>query len=148
MPSRGTHQLIATIAGAALAYYEATQAGVEDPFFEVVGGGLAGWLTGTLPDEIEPALSHWHRAGAHSVAAGGLIACAVPSLRRFATECRRSAEQSRLLAQTTSLAAVRQQNLTSEALSRLAAGFAAGLPAGYLSHLGADALTPRGIPLV
>ncbi len=31
---------------------------------------------------------------------------------------------------------------------RLAAGFANGLAAGYLSHLALDAMTPRSIPLL
>lgn len=35
-----------------------------------------------------------------------------------------------------------------ELLWRLAAGFANGLAAGYLSHLALDAVTPRSIPLL
>ncbi len=145
MPRKQAHQVISAVVGAAFALAEAKSAGVEDPFFEVVGGALGGWLVGTLPDVLEPATSSWHRAGAHSLATGGLVACTLPPLRRFAAKCRASALQYCALAESDP--ASRRQHVTSGALSRLAAGFAAGLPAGYLSHLGADALTPRGIPL-
>src|SRR5262245_16853789 len=145
MPRRQAHQVISAVVGAVFALAEAKSAGVEDPFLEVVAGALSGWLIGALPDVLEPATSSWHRAGAHSLATGGLVACTLPPLRRFAANCRTSAHQSRAMAESNP--ASRQEHLASEALSRLAAGFAAGLPAGYLSHLGADALTPRGIPL-
>jgi membrane-bound metal-dependent hydrolase YbcI (DUF457 family) len=148
MPRRGTHQVISAICGAAFAYAEAKQAGTTDPFWETLGGGLAGLVTGTTPDDLEPATSPCHRASAHSIAAAGLVTLSLPPLRRFAADCRKSAAEFRALGARFDLAPTERNNYAiSEALSSLAAGFATGLPAGYLSHLGADAFTPRGLPL-
>lgn len=149
MPRRNVHLLIAACCGAGAAYLVAREAGSSDPLPEILGGALGALATAMVPDAIDPATSPSHRASGHSVAVAGLVSMAVPRCRRFAAECRESAETFRGLAAGPGIQpGVRANHQFSELASRFAAGFAVGLPVGFLSHVGADAFTPSGLPLV
>ena len=149
MPRRNAHLAIAACCGAVAAYLVAKEAGSSDPFPEIVGGALGALATAMVPDAIDPATSPSHRASGHSVAIAGLVSMTVPPCRRFAAECRESAETFRGLASGPGIQpADRANHQFSELASRFAAGFAVGLPVGVLSHLGADAFTPSGLTLV
>lgn len=102
-----------------------------------------------VPDAIDPAASPSHWSNGQSVAVAGLISMAVPTCRRFAAECRESAERFRDLAAGPGIQpGERANHQCSELASRFAAGFAVGLPVGFLSHLGADAFMPGGLPII
>ena len=80
----------------------------------------AGLLSARLPDVIEPADHPHHRQFAHSFATGGIL------VRLAANQC-----------------AVENGGLTESQKILLAASIA-----GYLSHVVADACTPRCAPLI
>jgi hypothetical protein len=149
MPGRNTHLVIAAICGGAAAYLVAREAGSSDAFPEILGGVAGAFVTAMVPDAIDPATSPSHRASGHSVAVAGLVSRAVPPCCRFATRCRKSAETFRdFAAQPDIQPGERANHQFSELASRFVAGFAIGLPVGFLSHIGADATTPRGLTLV
>ena len=149
MPRRNAHLVIAACCGAGAAYLIAKEAGSSDAFPEILGGALGAMATAMLPDALDPATSPSHRAGGHSLAVAGLVSMAVPPCRRFADDCRGSAETSRRLAAQPGIQpGDRANHQINELTSRFVAGFAVGLPVGILSHLGADALTPRSLPIV
>jgi len=147
MPRRNTHIAIAAISGAAVAYLLAKRAGSSDLLPELLGGALGAAATAMLPDIFEPATSPSHRAGAHSLAAGGLISLGLNSCVRFSEARRADAESRRVLAARSTTSHERNGHQVREFLCRVASGAAIGLPVGYLSHLAADAGTPRGLPL-
>lgn len=150
MANGPTHILVGVIAGTGAAVFKSK--GQETPcrFLEAAGGALGGYLGGKLPDILEPATSSWHRSTAHSFSAAAVVATGLAKVDIFQNYCRRRAD---------SIAAVRATmpedgglgvllQLLAEAFWRLCAGFAAGLAAGYLSHLALDALSPRCIPII
>jgi membrane-bound metal-dependent hydrolase YbcI (DUF457 family) len=152
-----THRLVGAGTGAVVAGFRAKQQKDHHWWAEVAGGALGGYVGGQLPDLLEPAISPWHRDVAHSCTAGGAIIAMGNALAAFEAACRENAEKCRALP-------MEQQGdvfvfipadpisrlLLSlfELLWRLAAGFANGLAAGYLSHLALDAVTPRSIPIL
>lgn len=113
---------------------------------EALGGYLGGTLGCGLPDILEPALHSYHRDIGHSVmTAAGIIYASVEMLGSWESYCRDKADA------VGQLRGERPNDLdlaTKQFLWHVAAGFAAGLAVGYVSHLALDAMTPRGIPLV
>jgi membrane-bound metal-dependent hydrolase YbcI (DUF457 family) len=112
---------------------------------EMIGGGLGGQVGGLLPDQLEPAISSWHRGTAHSYTLIVLLLDRRAQLLDWVEWCReqgRSCE--RRLACEPGSALILQLWI---AFWSLAAGFVTGLLAGYVSHLALDALTPHGLPL-
>lgn len=81
---------------------------------------VAGVAGGAAPDAIEPAAHPHHRQFAHSFASGGLL------LKFASSQC-----------------GIENGHLTQFQKILLAAGIA-----GYMSHLLADGLTPRSLPLI
>ena len=119
MPNAAQHGAIGAAAGAA------TYLGMSKFYNRPVDLGElllcagAATLAAALPDLFEPAFCPNHRQFAHSITAIGLLA-------KFAYEkCGRKCEW--------------------EAFQKI---FWACIVAGYVSHLVADALTPRGLPVV
>lgn len=141
MPGRQTHLGFGACVGAVSAFAVAQRTGSGDPFFEGIGGALAAAFSAGLPDDLEPATSPSHRAFAHSLAAAGMVSSAIPTLLRFAEECRAPYRCRPVLPASNSEAINRL-------LAHLAAGFAVGLAVGFLSHLALDARTPKGLPLM
>lgn len=79
---------------------------------------LGGALVACAPDVLEPALHPNHRSLAHSLTA------------------------------LVSLLAANGKVISSQGVSPIGKTATVVLSAGYLSHLGLDALTPKGLPLV
>ncbi len=138
MPCRDEHNELGMLAGGLAALVSSLSAASPPTGWDLVariGGGLVGGGFGSqLPDVFEPATSPHHRSTMHSAAittaigAGG-IRHAVPVANAL---CERNA--------TT--------DPGTSALQNLLAGMVVGTAAGYISHTVADALTPRGIPLL
>ncbi len=152
-----THRLVGAGTGAVVAGFRAKQQKDHHWWAEVAGGALGGYVGGQLPDLLEPAISPWHRDVAHSCTAGGAIIAMGNALAAFEATCRENAEKCRALPmeqQGDVFVFVPADPISRlllslfELLWRLAAGFANGLAAGYLSHLALDAVTPRSIPLL
>ena len=115
---------------------------------EAVGAGLVGPYFGMLPDVLEPAHHSFHRDIAHSVStAGAILTAARHKMGLWEAFWRRHADN--FAAQRANTTGAEWAILLiAEMVCRMLAGAAAGLAAGYLSHLVLDALTPRSIPLL
>jgi hypothetical protein len=147
MPSRRVHTTAGALTGAPYAWYTAQTTDELDRMVEGLGGGMGGAVGALLPDVLEPALTPNHRALAHSVIAG--LGVASVRLDEWRAQCRTNADTYR--AKALALPANdpgRWLYWLVELFWRLAAGFLAGLQAGYVSHLALDACTPRSVPLV
>jgi hypothetical protein len=152
-----THKFVGAGAGAVAAGFRAKQQKNHHCLAEVVGGALGGYVGGQLPDLLEPAISSWHRNVAHSCTAGGAILAMGNAFTVFEASCRENAEKCRALPMEQEgdvFVFVPADPIARLLLSlfeifwRIAAGFANGLRAGYISHLALDAMTPRSIPLL
>ncbi len=172
MPNRDVHValglgcgLLATTGAVAMRRQRA-EPHPADPLHDilhVLGGALGGAVGGRLPDLIEPAIHPNHRGPAHSLlAASGAGGIALLDLvREFEDRCRQAAitcRAQRVAAQD----AARETHglrgvvhavhasalLVLELWLATLAGVPIGLAAGYVSHLLADGLTPKSIPLL
>ena len=117
MPNRSTHLVVGTTAG--VAAYFITKLIPDEPFtFKgLTGSALAVAFFGLLPDLIEPAIHPNHRAFAHSFTMSGML-------------------------------------LGSNLITWKSPNFPIGVKfmiticsSAYLSHLMADARTPKGLPI-
>jgi len=133
MPGRETHTYVGVAAGIGYAAFQAKEQSPANLMVEAAGGALGGWCGGRLPDAFEPGTSSWHRSLAHSGTTGTAIVAMRGKLTEWEKFCR-PWQELRWKAE--------------ELFWRLAAGFANGLAAGYVSHLALDAGTPRSIPLL
>lgn len=151
MSNRRTHDIVGGVVGgaaAAAAAFDANQP-LECILLEAFGGAIVGVAGSRLPDLIEPATSPRHRQTFHSagtalgVSLGAIAAQAqwAPRLREYAAEY-----EWRSAAATDPFSSFGWWILA--VLCRMGAGAVAGLGGGYVSHLGCDALTPMGIPLL
>ena len=119
MPAKRTHALIGAASGASAYLLACDRFGRPATGIEFLLSFGLGAAIGTAPDAFEPAIHSWHRGFGHSLTLGvGLVSVA-------ANGC---AEES--------------------TWSSAAKVFAAVIVAAYVSHIVADALTPRGIPLL
>ena len=157
MSDGNTHKLVGAGAGAVFAGFRAKEQKDHHWCAEVAGGALGGYIAGQLPDLLEPAISSWHRDVAHSYSAGGGIIALGNALAAFVAACRENAEKCEAIPmeqQGDKFVPVAVDPFSKFLLDlfallwRLAAGFANGLAAGYISHLALDAVTPRSIPLL
>lgn len=147
MPNRGTHTLIGAIGGALASYIAEPQLRGSDRFWNVVGGALGGAIGGRLPDMLEPATNPNHRQFAHGVLPAIGVTVATKNMRRKARDKARSwANQAHTPSASRALR-VGESGPPRE-LRFVALGALRGLETGYASHLAADALTPKGLPLV
>ncbi len=104
---------------------------------ELVGAAAGGAAGGVAPDRLEPATGPYHRGPAHSVAAAGFVGTAGMKLAdRAANSLRCDA------------ARIASADPAGALLLHLLAGFARGVPIGYLSHIALDAGTPMSVPLL
>jgi hypothetical protein len=149
MPNRRTHQAVGLTAGGVAAAYRARNEARGDQILEGLGGGIAGWTGGQLPDVLEPAISSYHRDIAHSWTAMYGVSKLFPALEEWEEECRLRSNHYYRLRMTSGLDPLSAvAYLIAEVLWRLAAGALSGLAAGYASHLVLDFFTPRGLPLL
>jgi len=156
MPGRKTHKIVGTLTGAALAAYQSREQGTVSRVVETVGGLAGAYFGSTVADDLEPAISSWHRADAHSCAAGLAILATADALAEF---LRMKADQWRTdipmqpvlypqgIVYVPASANPSLQWLY-EMICRFLAGFVTGFAAAYASHLALDALSPRSIPVL
>lgn len=151
MSSRRTHTTVGAIAGGVyvLVCVPKNQKPLNN-LAEVVGGALGGVVGSRLPDVIEPAIHSHHRSTFHSLTTAGTITYGMVQKQVSPADAfRRLADEA---AQRTALLKANGKPSTKDALLELlfhvAAGFIAGLPAGYVSHLACDMTTPRSIPFL
>jgi membrane-bound metal-dependent hydrolase YbcI (DUF457 family) len=144
-----THLSVCTACGVTAALYAARDQTGGAFIGKLLGGAVGGAVGGALPDILEPAIHSWHRSTAHSLAAASVLgATAIQSIPTWQRQCRINATHHDYLRVRTDDGLARIWHATMALLWRFLSGFAAGLPAGYLSHLGLDACTPRCIPLL
>jgi len=149
MASRRAHVAVGIPSGVVAGVYAARQQKHDWLITESVGGGMGGYVGALLPDVLEPAVSSWHRSTCHSWAAVGVAVQTVPEqIRRWQAYCRAQASDHESQRDASEDPVVRAWHGTCAMFWLLAAGFAAGLAAGYASHLMLDATTPRGLPLI
>lgn len=148
-----THKIVGAASGAVYAGYKASNQ--PGSMIEMIGGGVGGYWGGILPDQLEPALSSWHRNGFHSATAGGGVIYASNMLSDWATACRLQAERYRAVQTVRDPITGAFLPVPINLFQKLAelfwsflAGVLNGFCAGYVSHLALDAVTPRGIPLL
>ena len=118
MANAKTHALIAGIAGVGTYALYCRRNRREVRFWGAVGSGLLSAFGGLVPDLIEPAVDPNHRRFFHSVVTGADLACGAVK-----------AQGDQSFSDTLELVTVL-------------------LVVGYISHLLADALTPKGLPFV
>lgn len=116
---------------------------------ELMGGMVGGKFGARLPDIFEPATSSHHRKFFHAVVPAGItIQKGVMGVLELRNRLRQRAQALvRALADETDPSKRAESWLWAMWFSFLA-GIVVGAPAGYLSHLALDALTPRGLPLI
>lgn len=146
MPNRKTHVVVGAIAGAG--YAAKVSATPDLPL--AVGAAGAGAFGGAFPDLVDPPNSPLHRNHGHSVLTGALLALAAAKLEQSGWDAYCQEQSSWHYSQQ--LGVQDDQERIGHALAailwRTLRGVPRGFVAGYLSHLGMDALTPSGLPLV
>lgn len=154
MADRKTHKLIGVGSGAVYASFRSRNEAPNDWLIEILGGAFGGYLGGILPDELEPALSSWHRGVCHSWAAGSVVVATANQFAGWAELCRQNANKLKAMQtvqdETGTYVAVPitfMQQMR-ELFWRFLAGLLNGIVAGYTSHLILDAATPRGLPML
>ena len=149
MPNQREHLDYAGICGAGAAVYYAQEQDLLVMLAEVVGGYFAGRFGGRLPDLIDPPTSPNHRSFGHGVVPNGLVAA---NFYDFAVELqrdvRRWAAEAKARGQRCEDPLERLLELGLYFLLHMVAGAIAGLPAGHLSHLLADSVTKKSLPLI
>jgi hypothetical protein len=147
LPNRASHLQIAVVAQSVIECGRTTSLVGNDRFWDVVGALAGASFGGMLPDLLEPALNPNHRQFCHGI---------VPSLSLITFGANRYLQGIDELyawadaAPTTP--AYSNSTLDPQTTPRwlrfFVAGFVRALPTGYLSHLLADAVTPKGLPLL
>jgi hypothetical protein len=140
MPNRNAHKAIGTASGiiVAVGYGLCKEKDSYDILPLALGGGLGGYLTGTLADKLEPATSPNHRSAFHGIGINGVTGAIiyVPTkeiLQRLLDKAKEyDTKQDKFMA----------------FLCRLAVGFIIGGLFGHISHLVADSSTSKSIPLL
>jgi membrane-bound metal-dependent hydrolase YbcI (DUF457 family) len=123
MPGKTVHSIIGATTAAALAHAFLPET-CQDRGLKIAAAAGVGAIAGLVPDILEPAINPNHRALFHSLLTGAAIIYAG----------KKTSDSLRLPAGDNKSAWL--------ALATFA------FVAGYGSHLGADALTPKGLPLI
>ena len=118
MASAKTHALIAGMAGIGAYVFYCRRRQQEMRFMDAVGSGFVAAFGGLAPDLIEPASTPNHREFFHSLVSGMGLAC----VARKAQVDQRTPEFLKLIVVL--------------------------LAVGYISHLLADAFTPKDLPFM
>lgn len=145
------HAIIGKAAGTVMALARADQ---NDTFWDLVlravGGYVGGNVGQVLPDFLEPAIHSFHRDVAHSIAFGvGVVELTRRLIEAWEMYCRTQAAAARERRNVEDATdGDRFGSFAEETFWKMAIGFAPGVAAGYVSHLAADATTPRGIPML
>lgn len=155
MPNGPTHQLLGALSGAAAAHHYVAsslsplerKAGTS---MLVVGGLIAGGLGGRIPDLLDPPLHPNHRAFFHSVVAGCAVAgAAALTVKKLGVLLAPPGASTVAVEPTGTASARRSHPAASVSLDQaLVFALVLALLVGVLSHLAADAGTPKGLPLI
>jgi len=150
MPNRETHGWIGAGLGLTAGVILSDNLPTEARWIYSLAAGVGGTFGGVMPDVLEPAIHAHHRDVCHSVAAGsGLSLGGLGAASSSAKELRGEAAGFRAMRLALPEGDHRRTSMAArEFLIYALLGFSAGFVAGYLSHLVADAATPRGIPVV
>ena len=145
MPNADFHCPVAALTGAAAALALAPQDG-KGALFEVLGGAVGGLLGGSAPDVFDPPTSPRHRSFGHGVfTSGAALVWLARQVPRLQAELRQQRSSPRPLAGESS-AGPRGSSAPFDPVGHFLAGAAAGLVAGYASHLVLDGTTRAGLP--
>lgn len=149
MANRSEHLFLGGIAGAGMCLVATALNQKKLSLPELIGAVLSGVFAATVPDWLEPAIHPNHRAFFHSVAFAGV---GLPPLWTMAQQARTGHLHAASLCDWQAAQAQNQQDMgywQGQAEShRLFAGMLLGLIPGYVSHLAADAATPKSLPLI
>lgn len=148
MPNKCIHRPTSAVAGTLTALALSRKEEDLNQLLECLGGAMAGWLGGALPDWIDPPVSPRHRSVGHAVVpVGTAISVLVSKITSVQESMRWRAEELKAAASTTSSPWEWLLHALTSVLARIGAGAVAGLPAGYVLHLVLDASTPAGLPI-
>lgn len=149
MPNRSAHQVAGALAGSGMAILLSNGQPTDDRLAECIGGALAGYLFGRVPDIVDAPNSPNHRSVAHGVAPGtALMGAYVSQLESIQSFFRSHADRQEALAKQAHTTVAELWHYFLELLCRLLAGAAAGVLGGYGSHLALDGLTPQSLPFI
>ncbi len=147
MPNCDVHGPVGTASGGLYAVYMSYGQPLSHVIAEAAGGAVGGYAGGVLPDRIDVATHPGHRAEAHSMAITGTAGWIVSeNLPEWQAALRSHADRfaaMRMQAENPLL----QVLLWIAEFCRFVAGLAAGVSAGYASHLMLDFFTRRRYPL-
>lgn len=143
-----THRMVGLATGAGYAAFQAKEQPGIGLVMEMLGGGVGGFWGGRLPDDLEPAISSWHRDSAHSVSVGaGIVAAMRTKVPAWQDFCREQAEAQRQKQVAATHPFIQFLHSLAVMFWHFLAGFVNGVGPGYLSHLALDCITPRSIPM-
>ena len=149
MANHREHLIAGAAAGFGICLLTAVAAGRKISISELIGAVVSGMTFSKLPDILEPAIHPNHRSTFHSL---GFIGAAAPPAWKWSEEKmqehRRLAEMSRIQADAATSQQERNRWQMMALAHDLAAGFFVGIVPGYVSHLLADSLTPKGLPIL
>ena len=147
MPNRGTHVGIALVAQLGVELLRKSVLSDDDRLQDVRQQSLGATCGGVLPDILEPALSPDHRQFAHGMIPAAAVAWFGQGKHREGCDALYVWAKS-----APGLGEGVQSGSSQAELPRwfrfIVAGFFRALPVGYVSHLIADATTPRGLPML
>lgn len=149
MPNRTTHQVVGALTGGGLALVLSNGQPISHQITETIGGAVAGYYSGRLPDILNPPRSPNHRRFAHSATTELILsAVGVNELDSWQSFLRTHADRQAVLAMQAQTTISELWHLFLEFLFGLFAGAVAGSFGGYGSHLALDAFSSRSLPLV
>lgn len=149
MPNRPLHLATSGPAGAAFAYYKASNDREIQLAMETIGGALGGLLGGILPDILDPPLHPGHRAFAHGLLPVGVGTAAwAHALDSWQKNLRDQANEYTRLQFQAAEPLLKAWYAASAMALRVLSGMLAGFVAGYLTHIALDFTTPRCLPLI
>jgi hypothetical protein len=149
MPNRRKHVAVGAPAGLAFAAVNSLNQGYFNSAIELLGGLCGGGAGAALPDIVDPPCHPGHRSLGHGIVpVGSAAAFWAKNLPSWQNGLRELADQHRAqrIAGCDWLESF--GHLLIELILRFLAGFAAGVGAGYISHIILDLGTPCRIPLV
>lgn len=149
MPNRGTHVAVGAGAGLVWAAVNSLNQDLLDTAIEMFGGLCGGGAGAVLPDLIDPPCHPRHRSLGHGlVPVGSAAALWAKNLPFWQNRLRELADQHRMQRNAANNILEAIGHVLMELIFRFLAGLAAGVGAGYISHIILDLGTPCCIPLV
>ena len=149
MPGLPAHQALGGPTGALAALASARDQPPALALIEGLGGYWAGQYAAMWPDLAEPATSSHHRGVFHAAvpsAYGAMVA--IQNAHQLQAQLRIAARECFLAARLTPNDLQQLLHHVMGLLLHFAAGAVPAVPAAYMSHVLADAGTPRGVPLL